>query len=195
LCSTSGLLDLYRLDGVERGLLERKHRPESVTINRLGFPPAVIRDQKPLNISRLESCLTDMTVPEWLRHLNRRAFFWTSERRLERMLMAKPYRQLPHDVLVVETAPLVARYAKRITLAPYNTGATMPIAVPRGSDTFRSIPEYPLEYWLSKRPGWDAVVEVAVEGCIPDIERFVTRVESRLGTTTLSTIWSVEAEV
>lgn len=189
LLSTSALLDLYRVPGRERHEVEAAHRPESVVLNNDALPAAVIRDQKPLNMARLAGCLTDMTPEEWLRHLNRRVFFWTSENRLLRLLDAGAYRALAHDVLIVDTASLVARHLDQITLAPYNTGATMPFAVARGSDTFLPVAQYPFNVWRRTRPVWDAVVEVAVDGGVYDIAEYVVRVERRRGTQTLATLW------
>jgi hypothetical protein len=189
LLSTSTLLDLYGVGHKLRTEVEAQHRPENVVLNHGTLPTAIVRDQKPLNMARLESCLTDMTGSEWLQHLNRRVFFWTSERRLLRLLKARPYKALAHDVLTVETASLVASHSERITLAPYNTGATMPTAVARGSDTFRMIADYPFAEWRSKRPTWDAVVELAVDQGVDDIATHVVRVERRRGEQTLATIW------
>src|SRR5690349_2502787 len=103
LLSTSALLDLYAITGSDRAAAESRHRPENIALADGTLPQAIIRDQKPLNMARLEGCLTDMTPTEWLRHLNRRVFFWTSENRLLRLLNAKPYKCLAHDVLTVET--------------------------------------------------------------------------------------------
>lgn len=189
LLSTSALLDLYHWTGRERDEVEAEHRPESVELNGGALPPAVVRDQRPLNMARLAGCLTDMTPTEWLRHLNRRVFFWTSERRLLRLLEARPYRALVHDVLTVDTESLVARHLEHVSLAPYNTGATMPIAVARGSGTFRPVADYPFDAWRRKRPAWDAVVELAVDGGVADIVEHVIRVERRRGVETLATLW------
>ena len=49
----------------------------------------VIRDQRPLSVGKLERCLTDMSVTEWLRLLNRKVFFWLIEERVEQLLGAK----------------------------------------------------------------------------------------------------------
>jgi hypothetical protein len=39
--------------------------------------------------------------------------------------------------------------------------------------------EYPSEAWLRRRKGNDPVVEIAVEGGIPGIAKYVLRVEKR----------------
>jgi hypothetical protein len=190
LLSTSALLDLYGVTGRQRTAIESGHRPENVVLTSETHGSAVIRDQKPLNMVRLAGCLTDMTTIQWLEHLNCRVFFWTSETRLQRLLCAKPYRELEHDVLIVETAPLIARHSDQVTLAPYNTGATMPTAVPRGSATFRAIADYPYDEWRRKRPAWDAVVEVAVQHGVPHVRKFVSRVERRRGSAIVDVIWA-----
>jgi hypothetical protein len=57
-----------------------------------------------------------------------------------------------------------------------NSGATKPFPHPRGRDTFQSIQDYPWEDWVERRGIEEGVVEVAIEGGIPDIERYVRRV-------------------
>jgi hypothetical protein len=178
--STSALLDLFEIEGDERRTLERQRRPVSRTIYHPVHGEAVIRDQKPLIVSRLENgVLTDMTVEEWCITLNERVFFWTTEERLLRLLRGFMYRGQEHDVLVVDTASLVAAYGARITLAPYNTGATVQTAPPRGSNTFQRIDDYDFDGWRRRRSRREAVVELAVDYAVPDIEDFVVRVERR----------------
>lgn len=130
LLSTSALLDLFEVQGELRQQLESEHRPRSVPITHPLHGSAVIRDQNPLNMTRLAGCLTGMSAQEWLRELNRRVFFWPSEQRLTRLLGAKAYRDQEHDVLIVDTRSLVERHRRNITLAPINTGATIPTAAP-----------------------------------------------------------------
>ncbi|MGI4799363.1 MAG: DUF7002 family protein [Janthinobacterium lividum] len=174
LLSTSALLDLYGITGAARVALEATRRPDTATLTRPGLPDIAIRDQKPMTDRALERCLTgDMTPPDWYRLLNGKVFFWLSEARLAKLLGARPYRDVEHDVLELDTTRLVAAYHDRITLSRINSGSTIRKAAPRGPDTFRNIADYPI------RPGRERAVELAVTGGVPDIARFVIRVIRR----------------
>jgi len=112
LLSTSALLDLYEVTGGERARLEGAHRPESVEIVHPKHGKAVIRDQKPMDDRGLRRALTDGLMPEdWYRILNAKVFFWLTEDRLNRLLGARAYRDLRHDVLVVDTRELLSKHA------------------------------------------------------------------------------------
>src|SRR5439155_25294958 len=124
-------------------------------------------------------CLTDMTVTDWLRLLNRKVFFWLSEQRVERLLGAQLYRDLPHLVLVIDTRSLVAAHEAEITLAPINTGAVLFNPQPRGSDTLLPIAQYDFQHWRARRGPQSAIAELAVDYAVPDIHEHVLRVERR----------------
>ena len=82
LLSTTALLELYGVSGEEREKLERRHRPECVTITKKGLPDAIVRDQKPMREGPLSGCLTDgLTPADWYQILNDRVFFWLSRDR------------------------------------------------------------------------------------------------------------------
>ncbi|MDX6438990.1 MAG: hypothetical protein QOF45_1573 [Gaiellaceae bacterium] len=152
---------------------------------------AVIRDQKPMIESRLEACLIDMTPRQWYELLNGYVFFWLTESRLERLVNARPYRALEHDVLTLDTSQLVDRYRESILLAPYNTGTTAYKPPARGRDTFRPAAEYSYEEWRRKgRDRFDAVVELVIPYAVPDVRDFVMHVERRRGDEVIETIWS-----
>ena len=177
LLSTSALLDLYGVQGPERDAIEGRRRPEGVPIEHPALGRIIIRDQKPMDDAGLRKCLLDGLSPEdWYRLLNRRVFFWLTRSRLDRLLNARPYRNLEHDVLELDTAPLVAAYQNAITFSPINSGATRPFPAPRGRATFQSIADYPYAQWRSKRSRGGRVVELAVDYGITDIARFVRRV-------------------
>ena len=177
LLSTSSLLDLYEVKGDERVRLEGAHRPESAEIVHPKYGKAVIRDQKPMDDRGLRRALTGGLTPEdWYRILNAKVFFWLTEGRLDRLLAAKAYRDLRHDVLVVDTRELLSKHAQNVVLSPMNSGATKPMPFPRGRDTFLSMDAYPFDEWDKKRSRQDPVVELAVRAAVPDIERFVIRV-------------------
>jgi hypothetical protein len=175
--STSSLLDLFEVEGEERRRIEEMHRPEWVLIKHPKLGPASVRDQKPMDDQGLERALGGVMPPrEWYRILNAKAFFWVREERLRVMMDARAYRDQGKTVLYVDTAVLLARHADRVRLAPMNTGCTKPWPHPRGPDTFASLADYPYEEHQRRRRG-DAVVELAVEGCVPDIADLVVRVE------------------
>lgn len=196
LLSTSALLDLYAYSGAQRYKLEYQRRADSCMISNPSYGTAVVRDQKPLTDAALERCLLDgLTPSDWYRMLNARVFFWLTEERLERLLKAGSYASASHDVLIVETRPLVEVHRESITLAPINTGNTRPNPQPRGLSTFSSIEDYPYGAWMEKRRGKDPVVELAVIGGISDIERFTIGVREMQGSDVIRTIWTRSGQV
>ena len=106
-------------------------------------------------------------------------FFWVSLPRLERLLNARQYRHLRHTVLRIDTAALLEEYAAVVQLAPYNTGSMqVPAAPKRGPDIFTDLADYPYDEWAAKRGrNREPVVELTVKDAVPDIAKFVTRVE------------------
>jgi hypothetical protein len=103
-----------------------------------------------------------MSEADWYRTLNSRVFFWLSESRLARLRNAPPYRNRPHDILIVDTGRLLKRYESFVELAHLNTGAVHPSAnYPRGAGTFRRIAEYPWRDRLRVAPS-EPVVELTV---------------------------------
>lgn len=182
LLSTMALLDKFEV--VEgREAIESARRGSMVTITHPAYGEAVIRDQKPMIESRLERCLTNgMTPREWYELLNGLVFFWLTEERLLRLLSARPYRALEHDVLTLDTSRLIDDYGDTILLAPYNTGSTAYEPPARGAETFQSISDYPYDEWRAKgRGSRDAVVELVVPRGVENIRDHVTRVERRRG--------------
>jgi hypothetical protein len=171
LLSTSALLDIHGVEGAERARIESARRPESVELS----PGVVIRDNGPLNEKNLARCLDGGLAPgDWYRLLNGRVFFWLSRQRLHKLLGAQLYRNKAHEVLEIEARPLVETYRDRIELSPMNSGATGRFPVRRGPTTFRRIADY--DYAGRKARGLERVVELAVLGGVPDIERFTRRV-------------------
>ncbi|MCG7985340.1 MAG: hypothetical protein JAY90_21670 [Candidatus Thiodiazotropha lotti] len=192
LLSTTAILDLYEYNGEVRQKIETCHRPDSIEIHHDTYGNAVIRDQKPMSDSTLEKCLQDNLTPnDWYEMLNHKTFFWTSEDRLNRLLNARPYRNRPHDVLIIQSQELIRAYAHNIYLSPMNSGCTRPFPHPRGRNTFSKIDEYPFTTRKRKAVGvWDAVVEVAIQGGVPDIAKYVLRVESRQGNDFIEEVWT-----
>ena len=179
LLSTSALLDLFGLDEASREAAEARRRPEKLVLALPGLGTAVLRDQKPMDDPSLRRCLQDGLTPEdWYRLLNGKVFFWLTRSRLDRLLNARPYRAETHIVLELDAAALVRAYAPDITLCAINSGATKPFPVARGRDTFLPIARYPYAAWRSRRARGERVVELAVTGGVPDIDRFVRGVSS-----------------
>ncbi len=192
LLSTSALLDLFEIQGDRRRGIESSHRPESASISHEAYGIAVVRDQKPMSDAGLRRCLKDgLTPEEWYEILNSKTFFWTSVKRLHTLLNARPYKSKDHDVLTVETRSLVERCGDRILLSAMNSGCTTPFPHPRGLATFQPVGNYDFQEWRTKRKSkpWDAVVEVVVEGGVPDILGAVLRVDRMMGRHIKFNIW------
>ncbi len=184
LLSTSALLDLYGLVGEERARIEGARRPASIVL----APGVVIRDNGPLNEKNLARSLDgDLKPADWYRLLNGRVFFWLSRQRLQKLLGARLYREKAHEVLEAEARPLVEAYRDSIELSPMNSGATGRFPVRRGPTTFRPIADY--DYAGRKARGLERVVELAVLGGVPDIERFTRRVVRMQGSQEEAVIW------
>jgi hypothetical protein len=192
LLSTTALLDRFEIVGDQRRALESTRRPASVTISHPTHGQALIRDQIPIREAVLARRLEGMSVDEWLRELNRRVFFWLDDARVLRLLSAVAYRHHRHDVLVVDTASLLAAHEERVTLSPINTGSTIYNAAPRGVGTFLRIADYPFEDWGRRRGRRRAIAELAVEYSVPDIAVHTLTVESRKGSGVLGTMWHRE---
>lgn len=177
LLSTSALLDLFEYRDEQRYALEACRRPESVIIEHPEHGRAVIRDQKPMDDKGLRRSLQGMAPEDWYRTLNKRAFFWLTRERLQRMLNAAAYRDKRHVVLTLDTSVLVERHRERIVLSPMNSGATKPYPFPRGLDTFQRLGSYPFADMLKKRGNQDPIVELAIDYSVPDVREMVLTVE------------------
>ncbi len=174
LLSTSSLLTLFEVDDRTRNEIEAQRRPESVPITHARHGRAVVRDQKPLIHSKLLQSLRGCTPEEWYRLLNSRVFFWLTEDRLKTLICAREYAGKEHTILTVDTLALVNAYQQQITLAPMNTGNTQPFAHPRGPDTFMRMRDYPFEE--RAKSGYNGrVVELAVEGGVPDVAKYTLK--------------------
>jgi hypothetical protein len=189
LLSTSALLDLFEINGSERTPIESVHRPESVTIAHPRHGRAIIRDQKPMSDAALVRCLVGMTPRAWYRLVNRRVYFWLIEERLNRLLMAKMYRDVEHVVLTIDTRSLVTACEDEVRLSPINTGSTMRNTQPRGVNTFMRIDDFPFDERRLSRGRSAAIAELSIEHSVPDIARHVLVVERRLGSEIIESVW------
>ena len=170
LLSTSALLDLYGVDEPVRSGFESERRARGMTLRRAGRPDVLVRDQSPMSDKALLRCLTDgMTPRDWYRLLNGKVFFWTSERRLERLLAARAGRAVAQLVLSIDTRSLVECHRDEILLSGMNTGATVRRPLPRGPRTFLPIAEFPYAERRRTRPTSDALVELTVADAVPDV--------------------------
>jgi hypothetical protein len=181
LLSTTALLDLFEITGHQRYQIESCHRPGSVEICHPQHGVAIIRDQAPMRESALERCLEGVSLRAWYELLNRRAFFWVTEARVETLLGARLYRNQEHAVLTIDTASLLARHADRVTLSPINSGNTLYNPPSRGLHTFRSIADYPFEERRRMRGLANAIAELAVDYSVPDLCNHTVIVERRRG--------------
>jgi hypothetical protein len=169
LLSTIALLDLFEVTPDARRAILSEQRTESITIEHPVHGKAVIRDQKPLNRSKLEKkALKGCSFQQWLDMLNSRVFFWLCKERLQTLMCAREYCSQTHVVLVLDTLRLATDLQQSITLAPMNTGNTRPFAHERSLQTFRRMAEYPFEERLHRGLYYTAV-ELAVEIGVPNI--------------------------
>ena len=154
----------------EQTAILSRPRPRTLTIEHPLLRRATLRDQTPLRTHILEQVLIDMTAHQWLSALNERVFFWLHPQRMNQLRGARRNRGRPHDVLVIDTASLVAAHDRRIRLSAINSGATLyPNAPKRGTRTFQTVEDYPFAERLRRRTPQTAVVEIAVAGGVRDI--------------------------
>lgn len=175
LLSPIGLCDLFRSAEDVRAQVLNQPRERSMRVGSQEHG-ATVRDQKVLNGSKLANSLTDCTVEQWLHMLNSRVFFWLNRDRLFTLMNGREYRNKEHVVLAVRTEPLVRKYVDKITLTAMNTGSTSPIAHPRGLASFAPLPEYPYEQ-RRRLSDYSAVVELVVDDGVPDLLKYIIRVE------------------
>lgn len=109
--------------------------------------------------------------------------------RLEGLLNARPYRELDHCVLILDSRSIIEKYSERITLSPINSGSTIYKAQPRGKNTFLPIARYPFDARRQLRGLQNAVAEVVVDYAVIDVVKHVISVEQRRGDRVLDMIW------
>lgn len=186
LLSTTALLNLFDVSVPKRTRIESRHRQNDVPIHHPAYGHATIRNQTPMPPGMLERVLIDMKPPSWYRLLNGKVFFWPNESRLEKFLKARSHGDRPHDVLTVCTRSLLGQYENGIRLSRINSGAVRHISHTRGFHTFQTIAAYNGK----TRDGLFA--ELAVRGCVPDIEQHTLSVDSWIGTNRQENIWQRE---
>lgn len=178
LMSVTRLLDLYEVEGQPRFAIESARRPQSVVLRKAGLPNAVVRDNKPMFESVLAKNLQDGLQPrEWYEILNRKSFFWVDHERLVRLLSARAYAGSPQVVIEVDTRALLERHLADVRLCAINSGQTLYGGQPRGLSTFMRIEDFPSGEGKVGSKTRPRIVELVVEGGVPDIAEMVVNVE------------------
>lgn len=175
LLSTTAILDKLNISSSERRAFEDQRRPESKPLDHPEFGQFIIRDQKPLSDSKLAKSVEGCTVEEYLRLLNRKVFFWADLNRAQGLNSARAYNNNDQQMIVVDTASLVAQYGCKISLCHKNSGA-LRAPHPLGPHIFKSIEDYEPRVNRKGKPG-KPVVELAVDYSVPDIIRHVLEVQ------------------
>jgi hypothetical protein len=169
------LLDMAGVTGPERERLERTQRMVHTEL-----PNGVqIRDQRPLPLAALKTCLIGMSPADWYAMLNARVFFWLDPQRLNRQRAACGPR--PQVVLIIDAMRLVAAYADQIAMTPINTGNARRRPAKRGTATFVPYSQWIASGWASEAAGLGThprasghpPAELTVAGSVPDIMKFV----------------------
>lgn len=184
LLSASAVLDLFGLAGRQRTPFETRQRTGMMTVLPGQADAIVLRDQKPMPPDRLVRALPANVSPEaWYRLINGKVFFWAEEHRLFRLLGARDYRNVPHDVLTVDTASLVAAHLERLWVCHMNSGNTWPAPHARTPAIFQRMANYPVR--KNGNP-IKPVVEVVVDEGVPDIARHVVALRRMQGQTVIA---------
>ena len=181
LLSTKSLLTSYGKSDEEIARLTRVRRAHWVEIDCPGRPRAVLRDQKPLTDGGLRKALPESIEPwQWYDLINSMVFFWPTKKRLKTMISASAYKNVKHDVLLVDTKKLVQLEESSIRLSRMNSGSTKPMPHPRDMDLFKRFEDYPFETRLRKQGRAGAVAEVCVVERVDKVREAVVDVKRGL---------------
>lgn len=168
LLSTSALLERCHVSADRRGSIEAGHRREPTQITCPECQRTLtIRDQRPMSVKKLQSCLIDMTVQEWFRLLNGMVFFWAEAEDATHFL--KAYAGSHQCLIQLRAADLLAAHVDRVAISPINSGSTYYAARQRGRDTFRP---------LTMHCDTDRIVEVTIKNAVESVIDFVMRVDA-----------------
>jgi hypothetical protein len=169
LLTTAQLLERFVADADARNALDGQRRAANLSLTHPVHGSVVITDNAPLHLRSLAACLDDGLTPhDWVRLLNRRVFFWTSEENLSRHLSAHRRASDRPTVLVFDTRSLAYAHAARMELTAINTGAALRKPARRGLTTFTPLTRYSYAEWRRLRGRRDRVKEVTVVDGVPD---------------------------
>lgn len=186
LLSISAILDLHGITGTEREQYETHHRAEMMSVCSQQAPKMVIRDQKPMFPARISQGLMNGILPEqWYYFINQKVFFWAKRERLFRLLNARYYRDIEHDVLTINTRSFVLDNLDSIKICHMNSGNALPVAHGRDYSIFKHINEYPTK--PNGNPTKE-VVEVTADYSVRNIRDYVIKVERIIGNDILRVI-------
>lgn len=186
LMSTTAVLDHLEVADGERARFESEYRSQKMDVRADHPSNIVLRDQKPMPEGRLLQALMNGTTPrQWYELINDKVFFWVEEERLHRLLGARDYRTLEHDVLTLNSAEFIPAYAEKIWLCHMNSGNTWPIPHRRDAEIFHRIADYPVK--PSGKPVKN-VVELVVDYSVPNIADYVVEVRRMRGDEVLKVI-------
>jgi hypothetical protein len=179
LLSASKLMERAGLSAEQRTQLENTQRQEHTAL-----PNGVhVRDQRPMPPSALANCLQGMTPRQWYALINSRVFFWLDPDRLNRQRAACGARA--QVVLTIDVAQLIQSHRSRAAVTPINTGNARRKPALRGEATFVPVQEFLERGWareaealgITERKRSHRPVELTVRDAVPDIMKFVLRVD------------------
>lgn len=177
LLSTSKILDLFDIKSAYRDALESQRREKEVPLFHTYYGSWILNDNQPLTEKALTQCLDDSLSPrEWLKMLNARVFFWTTEESLQQHLNARLNRQRSREIIVIDTMKLAADYAENMELCPINSGSTIRKPARRGLKTFTPLLRHSFEEWRKLRGKQDNIREITVREGIMNVEKYVLNV-------------------
>ncbi len=161
LLSTTALLDRCEIYGSQRFNIESCPRPRPVRIGHSIYGEFLINDQAPMNVKALAKCLTDVSLEQWCRSLNRRVFFWPTQERLAKHIGARLAVMRPRIVFTFHTRSVFEVLDfDSFEFSPINSGSTMRRAALRGSSTFLKAHDYPFQERRKRRGIANAIAEI-----------------------------------
>jgi hypothetical protein len=110
-------MKLASIEGAELEAALGRHRSDTVVLPN----GVVIRNQSPMPPRALARTLPSGVAPsDWYRFLNRFAFLWATQERLNRHLLA--FRKRPQALLVFDAVRLIRERGDDLLLSPINSG-------------------------------------------------------------------------
>ena len=154
-------------------------RPKSVEVPKVAY----VRDQAPMPPQALRNCLDEgMTPGDWYGRVNGHVFFCLSMERVNRHLRA--LRKRPQILLTFDGWRLAEAYSETVFVTPFNVGAALRRAAPRGRRTFVPVREWQKRAWTSEaasgckpRSASHNPAELVVRGSVPDAMNFLKEIQ------------------